>query len=309
MFKLTKTMVDTNDDNRVIHKLIFEDDNAIAETVVYNYGTRHVICFSVQSGCHVGCTFCGTGKKFIRDLTSDEMMSQISEALKLFNNSNSDNANLQIMSMSMGEPMDNMTNVCNVIEKLNILAIQNKFPKHEFFLSTVGLNHVDSIQRLISLFKFENFGLQFSLHHFNNVSRKKLLGDYKYLLDISDLRTIANIFKLVTGKRAYFNYIPSGDEHYYEIENLLDIVNGHHLTCSVLCNTNKLICGNIDKVVNFTKKVGDVMLSNSWIEDYDIEISTFNPMGQDTIGGGCGQLLYVQEKLKGRDIHNGYIIR
>jgi len=28
----------------------------------------------------------------------------------------------------------------------------------------------------------------------------------------------------------------------------------------------------------------------------------FNPEGQDTIGGGCGQLLYVQEKLKNKEM-------
>lgn len=50
-----------------VKKFVFEFDEpkAIAETVLYRYGDyrkRTVICCSVQSGCNVGCAFCGTGK-------------------------------------------------------------------------------------------------------------------------------------------------------------------------------------------------------------------------------------------------------
>jgi len=282
MLKLTQTI---EDPNGIVFKLIFEGDGAIAEAVVYRYGCRGVICFSVQSGCRVGCSFCGTGKRFIRDLTVDEMLYQITEGLKLLKDYIY--LKIQIMSMSMGEPMDNMERMVELIEKLPNLS---NIPPHDFFLSSVGLNDPTSIIQLISLFKYKHFGLQFSLHNACNTKRKKILGSYSKLLDISDLKAIANIFKNTTGKRAYFNYICKGNEDIEELNNLADIVEGQHLTCSVLCDTTKLAKGDQTIAETFMKKITSL--------NRDIEVSMFDPEGQDTIGGGCGQLLYVQQKLK-----------
>ena len=69
-----------------VKKFVFEFDEpkAIAETVLYRYGDyrkRTVICWSVQSGCNVGCAFCGTGKFFVRNLTRFEIIRQIEVAL------------------------------------------------------------------------------------------------------------------------------------------------------------------------------------------------------------------------------------
>lgn len=58
-----------------VKKFVFEwraneiAKKGIAEAVLYRYGEyskRTVICCSVQSGCPVGCTFCGTGKFFCK---------------------------------------------------------------------------------------------------------------------------------------------------------------------------------------------------------------------------------------------------
>ena len=53
-----------------VWKYVFDFENAVAEAVLYKYEDfykRTVLCVSVQSGCPVGCKFCGTGKKFIRN--------------------------------------------------------------------------------------------------------------------------------------------------------------------------------------------------------------------------------------------------
>ncbi len=44
-----------------ITKYVFYNDDVVYEAVLYRYKERTVICCSVQSGCPVGCTFCGTG--------------------------------------------------------------------------------------------------------------------------------------------------------------------------------------------------------------------------------------------------------
>ena len=50
------------------------------EAVLYKYPTymeRTVLCISTQCGCPVGCTFCGTGKKFVRNLDIAEISNQV----------------------------------------------------------------------------------------------------------------------------------------------------------------------------------------------------------------------------------------
>ena len=99
--KLKKVIIDPQEH---VAKFIFADDKAITEVVAYKYQNRGVVCFSTMSGCPVGCVFCGTGKKFIRNLTFGEMITQIEIALEWIGKQDK----IQIMAMSMGEPMLNI---------------------------------------------------------------------------------------------------------------------------------------------------------------------------------------------------------
>lgn len=63
-----------------VSKFVFEGDDIAVESVLYRYNSykdRTVICCSTQCGCPVGCSFCGTGKFFVRNLTSEEIVEQI----------------------------------------------------------------------------------------------------------------------------------------------------------------------------------------------------------------------------------------
>ena len=70
--------IDSSDEN--VSKYVFDFGNAVAEAVLYKYPTyeeRTVICCSTQSGCPVGCRFCGAGDAFVRSLTGDEIVAQV----------------------------------------------------------------------------------------------------------------------------------------------------------------------------------------------------------------------------------------
>lgn len=72
------TRFDSSDAN--VSKYVFDFDNAVAEAVLYKYPTyeaRTVICCSTQSGCPVGCRFCGAGDSFVRSLTAEEIVAQV----------------------------------------------------------------------------------------------------------------------------------------------------------------------------------------------------------------------------------------
>ena len=62
-----------------VWKYVFTKEDMVAEAVLYRYSDfyeRTVICCSVMSGCPVGCKFCGTGAKFVRNLISEEIVKQ-----------------------------------------------------------------------------------------------------------------------------------------------------------------------------------------------------------------------------------------
>jgi hypothetical protein len=60
-----------------------------------------------------------------------------------------------------------------------------------------------------------------------------------------------------------------------------------------MCDTERKVKGALlpaRRLLDLIKSVGQA----------NLEVSIFDPSGQDTIGGGCGQLHYVQEKLNKR---------
>jgi 23S rRNA (adenine2503-C2)-methyltransferase len=278
-----------DDPNGLVHKLIFEDNNSIAETVLYHYVDRVVVCFSTQSGCPVGCRFCGTGNKFIRDLTTEEMSLQIDQALAFMPSMGIETLKgikVQLMSMSMGDPMLNWIETEKTARKYLEIG-------YYFFISTVGFQNWDTVEKIMILGEqYNKFGLQFSLHNIITDERLTLFrnGNLNYMR-VSNLINVGRQFTLRTGKKAYFNFIITGNESEKTKLFLAKQLKGMHLTCSVLCNISEAKKTNPAKAIRFA---GDIFE----LSDGKVDTSTFDPAGQDTIGGGCGQLLYVQEKMK-----------
>lgn len=280
--KFTKMI---EDKENFVRKIIFEDETAITETVLYNYDNRAVICFSTQSGCPVGCVFCGTGNKFIRNLTYYEMEEQIEKALSILK-AEQKPKRIQIMAMSMGEPMLNWTNVSLIAE-----AYLNK--GYSFFISTIGINDVFILNDFARIGRWhKKFGVQFSLHECNDGPRLRLFRNKNLsYMPIRDMLGFGAYFQKETGNKAYYNYIAKGDETDEELRWLAEVMKNNHLTCSVKCNTKKTEKSDPYLAIDIANKISE-------LSGYEAEVSVFNPAGQDTIGGGCGQLLYVQEKMK-----------
>ena len=164
-----KTKVFESTDTNV-KKFVFEwreedgEYKGIAESVLYRYGEyrkRTVICCSVMSGCPVGCTFCGTGKFYVRNLTTDEICTQVDEVLKTIDCDTNEIEKFQIMFMSMGEPMLNYEWLQNAIFRLN-----DRYPNAQLLVSTSAPETmVTSISDFIRLsMAIDKVGLQFSVH-------------------------------------------------------------------------------------------------------------------------------------------------
>lgn len=279
-----------------VWKYVFTKDDMVAEAVLYRYNTfydRTVICCSVMSGCPVGCSFCGTGSKFVRNLNKDEIVEQISIVLTdkgIIDDINDKCKKLQFMFMSMGEPMLNFQEVELAIKELN-----KKFSNAELLLSTIGCDNDEVFGRIVNLSKeISKVGLQFSIHKSNDFERNKLIP-FKKKMSLKKIRDAGIIWWKETGRKTYLNYCVDGtnnrDNNFLELTNLFSPV-VFNFTFSVVCSSDENMKDKSFRNLDIIKEFQNKFLN----EGYNVR--TFDPAGQDDIGGGCGQLWYVQQWLK-----------
>jgi 23S rRNA (adenine2503-C2)-methyltransferase len=278
-----------------VWKYVFTKEDMVAEAVLYRYADfyeRTVICCSTMSGCPVGCKFCGTGNKFVRNLTTEEIIEQIVTVLtdKNIMDISEKGKRFQIMFMSMGEPLLNWDAVDEAIYLLN-----DTFPEAELLISTIAPDEPEAIHKMIETSKRVNkVGLQFSIHKAFDSERNRLIP-YKNKLTLSQIRDLGLIWWKETGRHPYLNYCIDGSNNTgidaAELMNLFSPL-VFNFTFSVVCSKNENMkeagFKNLDKIREF---------ENLFIENgYNTRV--FNPDGQDDIGGGCGQLWYVQQWMK-----------
>lgn len=144
-----------------VKKLVFTEETYVAEAVLYKYPEykdRTVICCSTQSGCPVGCRFCGAGDYFVKSLTAEEIVMQVDTAIAITEVNPSDMKRLQIMFMSMGEPMLNKQGLQGALR-----ILYEKYPNAALLISTIGPK-VDYSWLLQLSIEIPTIGLQFSIH-------------------------------------------------------------------------------------------------------------------------------------------------
>lgn len=281
-----------------VWKYVFTSEYMVAEAVLYRYEDfykRTVICCSTQSGCPVGCKFCGTGNKFIRNLTGQEIVEQIATVLrdKCIEDVSAKGERFQIMFMSMGEPLLNWDNVELAIRGLHIL-----FPEAELLLSTIAPDDSVAINRMIKLSKeIDKIGLQFSIHKAFD-SERDILIPYERKLTLREIRDLGTLWWKETGRHPYLNYCIDGSNNSLTDANELMTLFSpviFKFTFSVVCSKNENMKAAGFKNLDAIREFEGHFLQNG----YSTRI--FNPDGQDDIGGGCGQLWYVQQWMKEHD--------
>lgn len=280
-----------------VSKFVFEfEPKAIAEAVLYRYESykkRTVICCSVQSGCPIGCTFCGTGNFFIRNLTSNEIYIQVKECLNTIDCNPLEIEKFQIMFMSMGEPFiaDN-EHFFHVIERLH-----EEFPNADLLVSTSApASMYNRLSSFINLsIKIPKIGLQFSVHESTDEARNKLIPTKTSTL--KQISAMGEMWAAYTGRKPFFNYcVHENNNKYADAKRLADIFDPKiwEVTLSVICEKDESIKSSTERQLNLINSFTE------WMLDNEFSIRIFNPAGQDDIGGGCGQLWYVQEWLKNK---------
>ena len=257
-------------------KYLFDvlDGNAI-ETVLMSYHHGYSICVSSQIGCKMGCKFCAsTGIKFIRSLTSGEIVEQIL-AVERDNNIKISN----VVFMGIGEPLDNYDNVVNAIKIINNSKGINIGARH-ISISTSGL--VPKIYRLAE----ENIQctLSISLHATTDEKRSSMMPvNDRY--NIAELLQACRDYMEKTNRRISFEYALAKDNN----DNLEDAKRLVKLLKGMTCHVNLI---PINKIENgsFTKSSNENIIKfRDYLNDHGIVATIRRELGAD-IDAACGQL-------------------
>lgn len=188
-----------------VAKFVYEDKGdkpAIVESVLYKYPTyedRTVICCSAQSGCPMGCRFCGTGNFFVRNLKANEIVEQVDHSLEETGVDPKEIKKLQVMFMSMGEPALNQDGICGAIEQLH-----DKYPNAKLLISTSAPD-VDYSKIFEVSKKIDAVGLQFSVHESTDEARNELIP-FKKKMTLEQIAQKGEEWYHLTGRKPYFNY-------------------------------------------------------------------------------------------------------
>ncbi len=281
--------IPSTDEN--VHKYVFTNEGAkgaVAEAVLYKYPTyeeRTVICCSTQSGCPVGCRFCGTGEFFIRSLTGEEIVGQVQH---LFADKGIDASKIdrcQIMFMSMGEPLLNKNGLIDALRKLHVL-----YPKAALLISTSAPDVDYQWVRDISV-EIPTVGLQFSVHESTDEARD-LLIPFKKKLNLQRIAEEGVKWFQATGRQPFFNYCAHDKNtdaaDAARLEALFD-PRIWQCTVSVICEQDESVAAANRRQRELAEDFMSMMLSKGF------SVRCFDPAGQDDIGGGCGQLWFVQD--------------
>ena len=260
------------DKTKTIKLLQKSKDGYLCETAVVDYFNKNIICFSCSLGCPIGCKMCYNGvyKNYIRNLSSEEIVDQIKNALKY---ANPDKITL-FSAMGVGEPLLNKDEVAKAMNKLykenpnNKFAIATTLPKSDYLESF--LQQTKDIKKL---------KVMISLHATNSSMRYKIIP----------LKT--NIKKLVKGS------ITLSKKYNREIEFNYLLFDGFNDTTKCAKQLAKLIPNDCVIKINHFNYVEGVKLKPS--ENYERFISELKQYGKlveeystngEDIGAACGQM-------------------
>ena len=257
-------------------KYLFDvlDGNAI-ETVLMQYHHGYSICVSSQIGCKMGCKFCAsTGIKFIRNLTSGEIVEQIlaveqDEKIKISN----------VVFMGIGEPLDNYDNVINAIRIINNPKGLNIGARH-ISISTSGL--VPKIYKLAE----ENIQctLSISLHATTNEKRSEMMpvnNTYK----IEELLEACKDYIEKTNRRISFEYALAKDNN----DNLEDAKRLVKLLKGMICHVNLIPINKIENGKYQKSSNENIIKFRDYLNEHGIVATIRRELGSD-IDAACGQL-------------------
>lgn len=274
-----------------VAKFVYTLPDAVFESVLYRYPeykTRTVICCSTMSGCPVGCRFCGAGDHFVRSATADEIIEQVTHSIGATGELAQDIERLQVMFMSMGEPLLNKKGLTEACERLYKIM-----PNAALLISTIGPDiDYEWVYELSE--RIPTIGLQFSVHEAYNAARDRLIP-FQAKLMLPQIAERGERWQSRTGRKPFFNYCAADhNSDASDADKLLSCFDPSvwEATVSVICERNEGLPARNEHQRQLAVDFSGLLLERGY------NVRVFDPAGQDDIGGGCGQLWFVQRWMQ-----------
>ena len=223
----------------------------------------------------MGCKFCAsTGIKFVRNLTSGEIVEQIlavqrDENVKISN----------VVFMGIGEPLDNYENVITAIRILNNQKGLNIGARH-ISISTSGI--------VPKIYDLANEDLQctlsISLHATTNEKRSAMMP-VNTVYPLEELIKACKDYIEKTNRRISFEYALAKDNN----DNLEDAKRLVKLLKGMLCHVNLIPINKIENGVYIKSTNENIIKFRDYLNDNGIIATIRRELGSD-IDAACGQL-------------------
>lgn len=249
-------------------------DNLKIETTYVDYKNKHIICFSTQVGCNLGCKFCYNGIKhnFKRNLTAEEISTQIENIIR--NEKLNENKPILFSAMGIGEPLLNYNNLVESFKYLN-----NKYPNNKFALATTGIS-LENILKLAEDLKNINFKLTISLHSATQEKRDNLMP---INTDLTTLVSTVKEYESISKKQIEWNYVL--------FDGINDTANDAKRLFELLGKDEFIKINKFNKVENSNlveSKNVDLFISE--LKKNGMQVEYYETNGSD-INGACGQMI------------------
>jgi 23S rRNA (adenine2503-C2)-methyltransferase len=195
---------------------------------------------------------------------------------------------LQIMLMSLGEPMLNKIGVDAAIR-----AMHKLYPNAALLISTSAPKADYAWMRQLSI-DVPNVGLQFSVHESTNEGRNKLVP-LKGKLTLEEIAVEGEKWFAATGRKPYFNYCAHEENSTPEDADRILALYDPAVFCatvSVICENQEWLPATNDHQRSLASEFASKLVERGY------ETRMFDPAGQNLTGSGCGQLWFLQSWMK-----------
>lgn len=274
-------------DNMAIKYIQATDDNDYnIETTYVDHPNKHIICFSSQIGCCMGCKICYTGlmSQFYRNLSAEELYQQCKNIVDDLGLSTSKKPIL-FSCMGVGEPLLNHFGVHDAMLELSMC-----YPGNKFSMATMGINPRLIKNRLADVFKdISPFKLMVSLHAPDDKTREKIIPQGGPVFELIEA---CKRYEEASGQKIEWNYIllkgiNDGEKKALALARILG--SGE----VVKINAYNSVRGDIFKpsAEETRKKFMDILNQNGIITEY------YETNGADVFGA-CGQLVSSKVPIK-----------
>ena len=265
------------------------------ETVFIPEENRGTLCISSQIGCTLNCSFCHTGtQRLVRNLTSDEIVSQLLIAKDRLDDWHKNNPNnvrkiTNVVMMGMGEPLYNFEAVKKallIITDCDGIALS----KRRVTLSTSGIvPYIERVGNEIGV------SLAVSLHAAKDEIRDILVPiNKKYPLK-ELIKACENYPKIKNSSKITFEYVMLKDvnDSLQDAKDLIKILSNIPSKINLIPFNpwpgSNYICSDMMRIREFAKVLMDAGFSSP----------IRKPRGQDILAA-CGQLRSETIRLKSK---------